>query len=93
MSLLAMKYRFEYTEGYLFMLVVKFKKAERYYHVYEQPTLFTNEVDLVCVWGTFDSNRHGQKLIICRNSNDLSTQLNKIKKRRKTRCYEEYDQR
>lgn len=72
------------------MLLARFEKAERYYHVYEQPTLFADVVDLVCVWGTFDSNRDGQKIVICKDTNDLEIQLDKITRRRRSRKYKEY---
>lgn len=72
------------------MIVARFEKAERYYHVYEQPTLFAGETDLVCVWGTFDSNRHGKKIIICKGADDLKLELDKVIKRRKSRNYKEY---
>jgi len=69
------------------MLVASFEKAERYYHVYKQPTLFGNEIDLVCVWGTFDSNRNEQKIVICQDTDDVQLKLASIIKRRKSRKY------
>jgi hypothetical protein len=61
------------------MILLKFKKLKRYYHLYQQNNLFGG-ITLVCVWGIFDSKKGGHKFIFCKNQLELYTQLSKISK-------------
>jgi hypothetical protein len=44
------------------MILLKFKKLQRYYHCYQQNDLFGG-ITLICSWGAFDSKRGGHKFI------------------------------
>ena len=56
------------------MILLKFKKLKRYYHLYQQNNLFGG-LTLICAWGAFDSKRGGHKLIFCKNQLELYTEL------------------
>ena len=71
------------------MILLKFKKLKRYYHLYQQNNLFGG-LTLIYAWGTFDSNRGGHKFIFCKNQLELYAQLSKISKIRLARNYRLY---
>ena len=52
------------------MPVLKFRKLNRYYHLYRQNNLFDG-ITLICSWGAFDSHRGGHKFILCKNDLDI----------------------
>ena len=68
------------------MILLKFKKLKRYYHLYQQNDLFGG-ITLICVWGTFDSKRGGYKFIACKIQLKLYSWLGKITKIRLSRKY------
>jgi hypothetical protein len=68
------------------MILLKFKKLKRYYHLYQQNELFGG-ITLICVWGAFDSKRGGYKFIACKNQLKLYSWLGKITKIRLSRKY------
>ena len=68
------------------MILLKFKKLQRYYHCYQQNNLFGG-ITLVCAWGAFDSKRGGHKFIACKNQLELYSWLGKITKIRLSRKY------
>ena len=70
-------------------MLPRFKRNERFYHLYEQMNLFGG-ISLVCAWGTFDSRRGGHKLFICNNSTELKKKVSEICKVRRSRGYVEY---
>ena len=71
------------------MIILKFKKLQRYYHFYRQNNLFGG-ITLVCAWGAFDSKRGGHKFISCKNDLDFHANLGKITKIRFARGYKIY---
>ncbi|WPX99943.1 hypothetical protein Megpolyxen_01855 (plasmid) [Candidatus Megaera polyxenophila] len=71
------------------MILLKFKKLKRYYHLYQQNNLLGG-ITLICAWGAFDSKRGGHKFIFCKNQLELYTELAKISKVRLTRNYRLY---
>jgi hypothetical protein len=71
------------------MVLLQFKKLNRYYHLYKQDDLFGG-ITLICSWGTFDSKRGGHKFIFCKNQLELYAQLSKISKVRLMRNYRLY---
>ena len=71
------------------MILLKFKKLKRYYHLYQQNDLFGG-ITLICVWGAFDSKKGGHKFISCKNQLELYTQLSRISKIRLARDYRLY---
>jgi hypothetical protein len=68
------------------MVLLQFKKLNRYYHIYRQDDLFGG-ITLICAWGAFDSKRRGHKFIACKNQLELYAQLSKITKIRLGRKY------
>lgn len=52
------------------MILLKFKKLKRYYHLYQQNDLFGG-ITLICVCGAFDSKRGRHKFIACKNHLEL----------------------
>lgn len=46
------------------------KKEEKYYKLFEQPTLF-GTTDIVCVWGRIGGKLGGFKLICCDSSEEV----------------------
>ena len=68
------------------MPVLKFRKHNRYYHLYRQNNLFDG-ITLICCWGAFDSHRGGHKFILCKNNLDFNINLGKITKVRFARGY------
>ena len=70
-------------------MILKFAKQERFYHVYEQDNFFGG-VNLVCCWGTFDSNRGGYKYVYCDNIKEINSTLEDIKNTRLKRGYKAY---
>jgi len=71
------------------MILLKFKKLKRYYHLYQQNDLFGG-ITLICVWGAFDSKKGGYKFISCKNQLELYAQLSRISKIRLARNYRLY---
>jgi len=71
------------------MILLKFKKLKRYYHLYQQNDLFGG-ITLICVWGAFDSKKGGNKFISCKNQLELYAQLSRISKIRLARNYRLY---
>ena len=71
------------------MVLLQFKKLNRYYNLYKQDDLFGG-ITLICSWGTFDSKRGGHKFIFCKNQLELYAQLSKISKVRLMRNYRLY---
>lgn len=74
------------------MPVLKFRKHNRYYHLYRQNNLF-DRITLICSWGSwgaFDSKRGGHKFIFCKNDLDFNINLGKITKIRFARGYKIY---
>jgi len=71
------------------MILLKFKKLKRYYHLYQQNDLFGG-ITLICVCGAFDSKKGGHKFISCKNQLELYTQLSRISKIRLARNYRLY---
>jgi len=71
------------------MVLLQFKKLNRYYHLYKQDDLFGG-ITLICAWGAFDSKRGGHKFIFCKNQLELYAQLSKISKVRLMRNYRLY---
>jgi hypothetical protein len=71
------------------MILLKFKKLKRYYHLYQQNDLFGG-ITLICVWGAFDSKKGGHKFIYCKNQLELYAQLSRISKIRLARNYRLY---
>jgi hypothetical protein len=71
------------------MVLLQFKKLNRYYHLYRQDDLFGG-ITLICAWGAFDSKRGGHKFIFCKNQLELYAQLSKISKVRLMRNYRLY---
>ena len=68
------------------MPVLKFRKLNRYYHLYRQNNLFDG-ITLICSWGAFDSKLGGHKSIFCKNDLDFNINLGKITKVRLARGY------
>ena len=68
------------------MVLLQFKKLNRYYHLYRQDDLFGG-ITLICSWGAFDSKRGGHKFIACKNKLELYALLGKITKIRLSRKY------
>ena len=68
------------------MVLLQFKKSNRYYHLYRQDDLFGG-ITLICSWGAFDSKRGGHKFITCKNQLELYSWLGKITKIRLSRKY------
>jgi len=68
------------------MPVLKFRKLNRYYHLYRQNNLFDG-ITLICNWGAFDSHRGGHKSIFCKNDLDFNINLGKITKIRFAKRY------
>ena len=52
------------------MVLLQFKKLNRYYHLYRQDDLFGG-ITLICSWGAFNSKRGGHKFIACKNHLEL----------------------
>ena len=71
------------------MPVLKFRKLNRYYHLYRQNNIFDG-ITLICSWGTFDSHRGGHKSIFCKNDLDFNINLGKITKIRFALGYKLY---
>ena len=71
------------------MILPRFRKNERFYHLREQMNLFDG-TSLVCSWGTFAGKLGGYKIISCKDNVDLEAQIQDIRKRRKYRGYTEY---
>ena len=71
------------------MPVLKFRKLNRYYHLYRQNNLFDG-ITLICAWGSFDSHRGGHKSIFCKNDLDFNINLGKITKIRFAKRYKIY---
>lgn len=69
----------------------RFRKNERFYHLYEQLNFFTG-ISLICAWGTFCNKLGGYKIIYCKDRADLEKQVDNIRKLRKYRGYHEYYQ-
>ena len=69
--------------------MLRFKRQERYYHVYEQHNFFGG-ITVICSWGTFDSKRGGSKSIFCNNQIEVQQLLNDIKQTRLKRGYAPY---
>lgn len=67
----------------------RFKKQERFYHLYQQ-TNFFGGITVACVWGTFDSSRGGYKYIFCANIREALLTLENIKNTRLKRGYKPY---
>lgn len=68
---------------------LRFKKQERFYHVYQQGNFFSG-ITVICSWGTFDSRRGGYKYIFCNNMQEALLTLEDIKKTRLKRGYRLY---
>lgn len=73
----------------IFETMFRFKRNERFYHVYLQHNFFDG-ITVVCVWGTFDSKNGGSKMIFCDNMNAVQNVIDEIKKIRLKRSYIPY---
>ena len=58
----------------------KIEKQEKDCHVYLQPTFFKNEIDLICVWRCGNSKYEEERVMTCRNENEVELELEKLKK-------------
>lgn len=52
--------------SYKLLKMFRFKKQERYYHVYKQQNFF-GDITIISSWNTFDSKLGGIKSIFCNN--------------------------
>ena len=50
--------------------MMRFKKDERFYHVYLQGNFFGGTT-VICSWGVFDGNRGGYKYIFCNDHENI----------------------
>ena len=71
------------------MIILKFKKLQRYYHLYRQNNLFGG-ITLVCAWGAFNTKRGNNKFVFCKNDLDFNINLSKITKIRFARGHKIY---
>ncbi len=69
--------------------MLRFKKQERYYHVYEQQNFFGGTT-VISSWGTFDSKRGGSKSVFCDNQLEVKQIIQNIKHTRLKRGYVPY---
>jgi len=70
----------------LLIMPLYWKKEEKYYKLFEQPTLF-GTTDVVCVWGQVGGKLGGFKLICCDSQEEVEKAIEGVKKRRKYRGY------
>lgn len=66
----------------------RWKKETKYYKLIFQKDLFDG-TNIVCVWGREGTDRGGYKIILCKDDEDIKVTIDKIKKRRKYRGYEQ----
>lgn len=67
-------------------MILYWKKENKYYKFFEQPTLF-GTIDIVCIWGRTGGKFGGFKLIFCDSQEEVERVTNDVKKRRKYRGY------
>ena len=70
----------------LLIMTLYWKKEEKYYKLFEQPTLF-GTTDVVCVWGQVGGKLGGFKLICCDSQEEVEKAIEGVKKRRQYRGY------
>jgi len=70
----------------LLIMTLYWKKEEKYYKLFEQPTLFGTK-DVVCVWGRVGGSLGGYKTILCNTEYEVQKVVEQVKKRRLYRGY------
>ena len=64
------------------------EKYTRYYKLLFQHNLF-GTTDIICIWGRIGGNLGGYKVIPCEDEEDMACIIDRIKKRRKYREYQQ----